>query len=180
MDSWIQIIALSLLLGTACITDIRYQKIPNLLVLTFFAAGIIYRVTCGGLIGLWGALIASACGFIPLLIIYLFKGIGAGDVKLFAAIGIWSSTVYVLQLMLISFLAAGIIGLVILISKSIYLRRFILMLHTLYIPALRMNRKGYIKWADAGKKFPFMIAVMPAFILVNWVLEPIIIINIPI
>lgn len=67
--------------------DIRWRKIPNWLVLAGLAAGLIGNLWLRGLpglaLGLGGFVLASIIYF-PL---YLLKGIGAGDVKLMAALG---------------------------------------------------------------------------------------------
>jgi prepilin peptidase CpaA len=61
----------SVLLVIACVTDVRWRRIPNALVLTLAISGFAFSVWVNPwLIGLGGA-------------------IGAGDVKLFAAAGAW-------------------------------------------------------------------------------------------
>src|SRR3982750_2902867 len=67
--------------------DARYRKIPNWLSLS----GLILGLGINTLLSGWGGLGAAALGFgLAMLIytpIYLVRGMGAGDVKLMAAIG---------------------------------------------------------------------------------------------
>lgn len=66
--------------------DLSQRRIPNLI--TFPLAGIgIALQTLRGLEGLRFALLGLAVGFSLLFVPYLFKAMGAGDVKFLAAIG---------------------------------------------------------------------------------------------
>lgn len=67
--------------------DVRYRRIPNLLVLTALVAGLAINVALGGLTGLKTSLLGFAIGFVPMLLLHIFGAMGAGDVKLFGAVG---------------------------------------------------------------------------------------------
>src|SRR6185369_3549812 len=67
--------------------DVRYRRIPNLLVLTALIAGLATNVAFGGLHGLTTSLMGFAIGFVPMLLLHIFGAMGAGDVKLFGAVG---------------------------------------------------------------------------------------------
>lgn len=77
----------SIPLCIAAIYDIRYRRIPNWLTLPTLVVGIGYHLITGGLSGFVFALLGTFVGFAVLFIPYLFGGMGAGDVKLMAAIG---------------------------------------------------------------------------------------------
>jgi prepilin peptidase CpaA len=67
--------------------DIRWRKIPNPLVLAALVMGLVANIWLRGLPGLalgFGGLLLAAVIYFPL---YLLKGMGAGDVKLMAALG---------------------------------------------------------------------------------------------
>ena len=69
--------------------DIRTQRIPNYLSLGTAVAGLGFQLGCHGWGGLWSGFLGLVLGFGLLLIPYLLKGMGAGDVKALAALGAW-------------------------------------------------------------------------------------------
>jgi prepilin peptidase CpaA len=78
---------LSALLVTAVYSDLRRHRIPNWLTLLGLVAGLVLQTVADGahglISGVLGALVGLAC-FAPF---YLLRGMGAGDVKLLAAVG---------------------------------------------------------------------------------------------
>ncbi|WP_028612159.1 A24 family peptidase [Paenibacillus harenae] len=162
----IQTAATALLLIFSFITDIRTQLIPNRLTASFFAAAFLYHFAVEGWDGLMTAAAGAAAGFIPLLLLHFAKGIGAGDVKLFGAIGAWTGAWVVLQLMLYSILYAGLIGICILIAIRPLGKRFAAELSTFAVPESGWKKRQWMQWARSGKKFPFMLAVVPAAVTV--------------
>jgi len=101
------------LLMLACISDLRTRRIPN--VLTFSAAGcaLVFHLITGG----WNAAGWSLAGYIVGLLLFFpvfaLRGMGAGDVKLLAAVGAWIGPSQVAVAALTSSIAGGIIALVI-------------------------------------------------------------------
>ena len=67
--------------------DIRYRRIPNLLVAGLLIGGLTLNISFGGLHGLVASLEGFGLAFLPMLLIHLFGAMGAGDVKLFGAVG---------------------------------------------------------------------------------------------
>lgn len=159
----IQLAAAALLLLAALYTDLRSMTIPNLLTIPFLAGGFFYALIMGGGHGLMLAFCGAAAGFVPLLVLHLAKGIGAGDVKLFAALGAWIGTMAVLQLMMYAILYAGLVGLLLLLFNRPFARR--MMTGTFAFLSLRYGgREGassWLAWAKSGRTFPFMLAVAP-------------------
>lgn len=99
--------ALLLLLGCACWSDLRANRIPNVLVAAGLCAGVLLSAGLepiapmrGVKPALFGAAVAFGC-FFPL---YVLRAMGAGDVKLMAAVGSffdpWSALLVVLAVLL--------------------------------------------------------------------------------
>lgn len=154
MNAW-ELIIVSVLLVSACWTDLRMMRIPNELTVLFAGSGLLYHGVADGIHGLGWALAGAFAGLIPLYAMNRFGGIGGGDVKWFGAFGAWAGPSPTFQLLILSILFAGGIAIVLLMLR---------------LPGLqRMGKK--IKWpwgnhpATKGKgvHFPFMLAVAPGF-----------------
>ena len=68
-------------------TDVRYRRIPNAYVLVTLAGGLAINASFGGLRGLLVSLAGCALAFAVMFALHFFGTMGAGDVKLFAAVG---------------------------------------------------------------------------------------------
>jgi prepilin peptidase CpaA len=84
--STIQILAAALVL-VAAVTDIRSRRIPNWLTLLGVLVGLSLNGVTYGLAGVRNSLGGMLLGFSAYLILYLLRAMGAGDVKLMAALG---------------------------------------------------------------------------------------------
>ncbi|ANY67953.1 hypothetical protein BBD42_16835 [Paenibacillus sp. BIHB 4019] len=156
--------AAAVLLIAALLTDLRSMLIPNRLTVSFFAAGCLYQTISGGWSGLWTGLLGAVAGFVPLFILHLARGIGAGDVKLFAALGVWVGTSMVLQMMMYAILYAGLIGVLLVLFNRPFSRRMLSGLLLLLQRSTGPRRKELGGWAAGGTTFPFMLAVVPGAI----------------
>ena len=67
--------------------DVRYRRIPNMLVLATLVAGISINIAFSGVAGMVTSLEGFALAFFPMLLMHIFGAMGAGDVKLFGAVG---------------------------------------------------------------------------------------------
>src|SRR3569832_1642185 len=67
--------------------DLRYRRIPNILVLSLLIGGLTINISFGGFGGALASLEGFGLAFLPMFLIHLFGAMGAGDVKLFAAVG---------------------------------------------------------------------------------------------
>ena len=99
--------------------DIRYRRIPNKLVLLILLGGLTLNTIFGGSHGLLVSLGGFGLAFALMFFFHVFGTMGAGDVKLFAAIG----AVMGLSLVLPTLLVVGLTGGVLAIGKMIYARR---------------------------------------------------------
>ena len=67
--------------------DVRYRRIPNMLVLSLLIGGFTINISFGGLNGALTSVEGLALAFLPMFLIHMFGAMGAGDVKLFGAVG---------------------------------------------------------------------------------------------
>src|SRR4029077_4209346 len=71
----------------AAAIDLRTRRGPHALTLALAAAGIVFAAAGIGRVTLLGAIAGMAAGLVLMLPGHLFGATGAGDVKLFAALG---------------------------------------------------------------------------------------------
>ena len=83
----VKLIVLIPLAASVIYNDVRYRRIPNLLVLSALIAGLAINTVFGGLPGLGNSALGFAVAFIPMLLLHIFGAMGAGDVKLMGAVG---------------------------------------------------------------------------------------------
>src|SRR5215211_618408 len=86
--------------------DVRYRRIPNLLVVTALIAGLTLNTLFGGLHGMTSSLLGFVLAFVPMLLMHIFGAMGAGDVKLFGAVG----TILGVGLVPITFVLVAMLG----------------------------------------------------------------------
>ncbi|MGQ0715564.1 MAG: A24 family peptidase [Gemmatimonadaceae bacterium] len=100
--------AFSLLLVGACVSDVRWRRIPNRIVAALFLGGIAYAmVTAPPLVALERALGGAGVGLALWLPFWLARVLGAGDVKLAAACGSWLGVAGVVEASLLAALVGG-------------------------------------------------------------------------
>jgi prepilin peptidase CpaA len=100
-----------IVLLVATLMDLRSHRIPNWLVLPFFLAGIAVFGYLQGWHGIGQSLAGAGLGFFVYGLFFWMGGMGAGDVKLCAAIGAWIGPSQLFLAMIITALAGGIMAL---------------------------------------------------------------------
>jgi prepilin peptidase CpaA len=78
-----------IVLAVATFTDLRNRRIPNWLVLPFLLAGIVVSGWLHGWHGVGQSFAGMGLGLLIYGFLFWMGGMGAGDVKLCAAIGAW-------------------------------------------------------------------------------------------
>ncbi len=156
------IAALSLLLPlTAVITyfDVRYRRIPNTFVLATLATGIIVNAAANGLSGALASLGGCLFAFTLMFILHVFGAMGAGDVKLFAAIGSVLGASLVLPTFFVVVLTGGLLGVVTMFrtgSARATMQNTLMLLVGL-LPGWKMPRLAVP--ADRRKTIPYGVAI---------------------
>ncbi|WP_165822320.1 A24 family peptidase [Paenibacillus montanisoli] len=151
----------AILIGIAFICDIRELRIPNWLTVSFFAAGLVYHLGVDGWHGGFFSLLGALAGFLPLLVLYAFKGIGAGDVKLFGALGAVVGAGHSLQVLMYSILYGGLLGAALIVMNQSFARRMLLLGLSLLSVNWSLRAEGFASLKKDSLRFPFMIAVLP-------------------
>lgn len=105
------IILLTALLIIAIYTDLRWSQIPNRLTFPAMGLGIAFHAWIGGLGDVLFSLAGLGVGMGLFLLPYAYKAIGAGDVKLMAAIGSMVGPSGALSIAILAFLAGGVYAL---------------------------------------------------------------------
>jgi prepilin peptidase CpaA len=97
----------------ACVTDVRTRRIPNALTFGAAAAALVFHVLAPSGHGLTSAVegwfVGAALMFLP----FALRGLGAGDVKLVAALGAWLGPLNAMWLVVYTTIAGGVLSLVV-------------------------------------------------------------------
>lgn len=117
-------IAVVLVAVTACVFDVRTRRLPNVLTLGAALIAVCFALIQGGVseagwsLAAWGTALAL---FFPF---FALRGLGAGDVKLIAALSAWLGVSGALYLALYTALAGGVMAVVVLISQKYHKQAF--------------------------------------------------------
>jgi prepilin peptidase CpaA len=165
----------------AAATDLARFKVYNLLTLPLLVSGLIYHGAVGGPVELGMSAAGMVLGAAVLLVFYIMGGMGAGDVKLMAALGAWLGLPAVFYVFLASALAAGVYALVLMATYG-NRREILLNLQIIYHRVAAVGRhlvsedqvEREVQRADRRRRvipFAAMIAVgVIALVLLSWLM----------
>jgi prepilin peptidase CpaA len=102
----------------AAFFDIRTHRIPNWLTLPGLLLGIALNAFLFELAGLWFSLKGLGLAFGVYFVLYLLRGMGAGDVKLMAAVGAAAGPMNWLGILFLTAILGGVAALVLAASKG--------------------------------------------------------------
>ena len=83
----LRFLVLTVVVVVAAVMDLRSRRIPNWITVPGVALGLVLHLVEGGLYGALVCLAGAALGFGIFIAFYIAGGMGAGDVKLFSAVG---------------------------------------------------------------------------------------------
>jgi prepilin peptidase CpaA len=153
------------LLAAAAITDVRARRIPNRLVLVIAVSGLAYTVLTTLSVGAVGrALLAGLLGFALWIPFYALRMIGAGDVKLFAAAGLWLVPLQVLHAALLAALVGGVLSLIGMVAGYGGGLALLRLTHGLRQPETLLSQAGRVE----GKTLPYGVAMAVGLIVASW------------
>jgi prepilin peptidase CpaA len=105
------------IVGVALVTDLQNRKIYNWLTFPAMLAGLVLNTVLGGLQGLESSAIGLLVGSAVFLVGFFMGAMGAGDVKLMAAVGAFIGPVDAAIALLFTFIAGGVFALAWLMRK---------------------------------------------------------------
>ncbi len=98
--------------------DYKERRVPNWLNAAIATAGFAAQGWYNGLPGVGAGVFGLMVGFAVLILPWLMHGMGAGDVKLMMAIGVWLGPALTLYSFLVGAVAGGIIAVVMIVSTG--------------------------------------------------------------
>jgi len=94
--------------------DLARSKIPNFITFTGIILGLTFGFIRGGWLGLGDSFLGVSLALLFTGWMYLFGGLGAGDIKLYMALGALGGWRYGLEVVIVSLLVGGLVALVVL------------------------------------------------------------------
>lgn len=157
--------------------DLKSYKISNLIIAIGIPAGFAFQIYECGRQGIISGLFGSFLPILLLFILFLFKVLGAGDIKLFSVVGSFYGASFVFYTIILAFLLGGLMSIIHLIkSKQVIYRLQILAEYIqtyrsqvncldekgkkqIVIPYYDIQRDGY------GGTIHFSVAILGALII---------------
>lgn len=133
--------------SVAMLSDLRTRRIPNWLTIGVFVIGLVLNLLASGPSGLASAAVGGLVGFGLLIPFYAMRAMGAGDVKLLAALGALLGVQTVLAVAAAGALVGGVMSLIILARRG----RLPLAIHQLFVM--------HTMPTPSGAKAPYAVAI---------------------
>lgn len=153
-----------IILAVAAYIDWKEHRVPNELTFSVFTAGLMYHLLPNMGQGIGFAALGALVGFLTLIIPYALCGMGAGDVKLMAAVGAWVGPMVILHSFLWMALVGGVMGVIGMIRSGRFQERLLLtVLAGKNLARLRPLDSG--QFAEAPKKvlLPYGVPIALGF-----------------
>ncbi len=110
-------VVLAAFLCASVYTDLRWRKVPNALIAAAALLGTALRAAAGGLPGLADGAAGLLAGVLLLLIPFAVRGVGAGDVKVLAVVGLLKGAHFAAWTFLTGAVAGGVMAAVTLLAR---------------------------------------------------------------
>jgi prepilin peptidase CpaA len=152
--------------------DVRYRRIPNAFVLATLISGLTLNFALAGLSGALQSAGGCVLAFILMFILHVFGAMGAGDVKLFAAVGSVIGAHLVFPTFLVVVLTGGLLALVSILRSGVFgttMHRVLQILVGL-LPGWQMPR--FSVPADRRLTIPYGVAITVGAIIATAIFHP--------
>lgn len=110
------------IMAYACWRDMREHRIPNPLCLSLLVTGLMAHALFHGWSGLLFGLGGAATGFALLIVLWLMRAMGAGDVKYMAGVGAWLGPELTLYGAIVGILIGGVISVAMIVQQRAWQR----------------------------------------------------------
>lgn len=162
MQSSLIIISVALLIPLTVVIsyhDVRYRRIPNAFVLATLLSGVAINVLANGLGGAYASLAGCLLAFALMLIFHIFGAMGAGDVKLFAAIGAVLGLNLVLPTFFVVVITGGLLAVISMVRAGTVRETMfrVLQIFIGLLPGWQMPR--FAATADRRGTIPYGVAI---------------------
>jgi len=139
--------------------DVRYRRIPNAYVLATLISGLTINTLFGGLSGAVSSLGGCALAFLLIFVLHVFGAMGAGDVKLFSALGAVMGAHLVLPTFVVVVLMGGVIALFSVVRAGVVTTTMhrVLQIFCGFLPGWEMPR--FSVPADRRYTVPYGVAI---------------------
>jgi prepilin peptidase CpaA len=142
------------------ITDISKRKILNIVTLPTILFGFIYNTFNNGLDGFLFSGKGFLLGLSLLLIPYLLGGMGAGDVKLMAAIGALMGTSFILYSFVYIALIGGLISVILIMKQNGIKNSFKSFYFQVFFLGGNLGSLLFSKDKSSSISFPYGVAIV--------------------
>lgn len=152
---------LALMLVLAAYSDTRYHRIPNGVTFGGAGAGLVLQSYFGGLEALGSGFLGLAIGFALFLPFYSRGAMGAGDVKLMAAVGAFLGFSATLLAAAFTMIVGGVMAVAILLRHGglgPLARRYFTTLNYTVVTG-NLNHDGPREGEAAARRFPYALAI---------------------
>jgi prepilin peptidase CpaA len=158
--TWISIATPVLLIAVLAVAvrhDLASHRIPNWLTFGALGAGVVLAVVNNGTPGLLNALAGAFIGLACLIPLYLAKGMGAGDVKMMAAVGAFLGPYNAIFAVVLTLAAGAIVGIAVVAWRRVEMNTTAGEMTT----APLLTRMG-------KERFPYAVAIATGVIATLW------------
>lgn len=156
-----KLLAVFVLLTIAVTSDLRTYRISNKVTFGFTLFGLVSNLIADGARGMLFSVQGLMLPIVSLMLLYIMRAVGAGDVKLLSAIGAFMGSGFVLNVILYTFLCGGIIAALLILLRrngTERLRYLILYVRSCILAVSLLEYSDLTERFD-GSKFHFSPAI---------------------
>lgn len=143
----------------AAYTDLKYETLPNWLTFSATLIGCFFGYIHDGIYGVGFAILGWFIGFLPFYLLYIMKGIGAGDVKLMAAVGALGGP----KLIIYSFWYTSIAGFLMALALLIWKKKLlwgVKKTSNLFLKSLGIKSASFQEKSEEALSIPYGLAIV--------------------
>lgn len=166
--NYIIIAATCVVLLISVVTDIRYNRIFNAVTVPFAALGLVLNIADKGWAGILFSLEGIGLGLATFFVSALIGRIlGAGDCKLFAAIGALQGPHVLLWAILYSLIAGGVLAIIVALWRGVLRQSINAVWRSVYF-RLFLKMPMDVTGASEKTRLPYALAICAGTLVVLW------------